>query len=292
MTDSEKNAKFLKQDIQLLRRGRGCLENMNDVSTIIDFMGWKYPESEYNTSCLLTLIQEFMPNKKGEALLAALGLLKGYDGIRSPAKRRLQYYNASESQPKEDIKSNTLYKAENVTIEKLVSKIVEAEKEDLEKIIKNAPQMLELPVPRYHKTMLDNAVVENNGFGDGHTYYENKDIFTKCLEELMLDGTFIKLWNNFNHNDMDSSISESSFTDNIFRNVSERNKINKRHNTKTAPEELKVPILNAVIVGGTATELMKRIKRSCGQGENPNCALIPKPPTLRSIANQVLKIHR
>jgi hypothetical protein len=149
VADKKISENNLISEIGTLRNGYGCRSNISDANALITL--FDNTDTEHLSSLLLELTLKYCPGPEGEALLAALNLLQGYEHLPSSEERRLQYYiDCKPNANLEDYKNNTVYKRELSSIKTLVERFMKAYVEDeLEPIIEKAPRIPRIPKPRY-----------------------------------------------------------------------------------------------------------------------------------------------
>ena len=103
---------------------------------------------EKDKALLITLVQKYKQDEtNAEILMAAFGLLDGYEEIASVSDRRTKYYENGFPKDWFEDPQSSIAKREDAFIKRM-NKCIFREK-DLPAIIKSAPDYLDLPIPQY-----------------------------------------------------------------------------------------------------------------------------------------------
>ncbi len=152
MSERMPSVERIKNDLLDLRKN-GCAKHIGMSTDLLRAMGCQSASIEKKISCVITLVQMLVYEPdQAEELLAALGLLKGYETIAELGKRRRLYYKNAYPDGKSKRPESFLHKRENVVIEHLAKRI--AATPDLPAILAKAPEEPKYPVPRYYEKHL------------------------------------------------------------------------------------------------------------------------------------------
>ncbi|MDR1704571.1 MAG: DUF11 domain-containing protein [Clostridiales bacterium] len=153
MAQSEKDfsERYVRLEEKLKNiRKVGFLSDYAD-GELIESLGYPYKGRrtfEQDRSLLISLVKKYIEEPvDSEILLAAFGLMHGYEFEKQIQNRRAKYYK--EGFPKGTYKNpqSTLQKNETASIEWLAKCILQ--EKDLASIIKDAPDSMDLPLPQY-----------------------------------------------------------------------------------------------------------------------------------------------
>lgn len=153
MSQQPKTIVDIINDLTDLRQYKGCLSRIDRAGKLWCAMGCESASANQKASSLIWLIQKCGVEENdylaAEILLAALGLLVGYDKEKTVGARRKMYYELGFPEDTYKDVDSSITDYENRMIVKLAEKVVAGY--SIPAIFVETPQELLLPTPRYYR---------------------------------------------------------------------------------------------------------------------------------------------
>ena len=165
---------FLVGEMKALRKARFIVNPDFNGGTLLKIMGCTQKMTiDAKAARFIALVEKYVADKiQAEILLAAMGLLKGYEHIeRLKARREFYYRNGFSDNSSPDVNS-MLEKRENTIITNLAQRI--AWVDDLADILAKEPQAMRLPTPQYYEKRNAEAGKQTDKRGPFARYIESE----------------------------------------------------------------------------------------------------------------------